>query len=164
MEIYTDELKPGWEDWAWDATRDLAARDQVYSGTRAISVRLDSYGGLSFWHPAFRSGPFDYLEFYVRGSVAEGQHLRVFIHSEDGTELHGERVECTRYIEEGTIGPGTWKQVRIPLRDLNAAERYLVQVSIQDRRGQASTAFWVDEIQLAGAGSHELYLPVILRN
>jgi hypothetical protein len=162
MEIYTDELEPGWQDWSWDATRNLAATDQVYSGTHAISVILEPYGGLSFWHPAFDSGPY-YLEFYIRGSSPEGQYLRVFFHSEDGTELHGQRVECSRYIEGGTIEAGIWKRVRIPLSDLNAAGRSLIRVSIQDRRGEGSAVFWVDEIRLVGA-TWPVYLPVILRD
>jgi hypothetical protein len=161
MEIYTDGLEAGWQDWSWDATRNLAASDQVYNGARAISVTLGAWGGLSFWHPAFVSTPYHWLEFYVRGSPEGEQYLQAFFHSEDGSELHGERVACSRYIEGGTIDAGAWKRVRIPLSRLNVAERSVVRVSIQDRRGQPSTAFWVDEMRLVGA-AWSVYLPLVI--
>jgi hypothetical protein len=164
MDIYGDALGPSWEDWSWDATRDLAATDQVYSGTHAISVTLGAYGALMFWHPGFDSDPYYWLEFYVRGSSLGGQRLTAFCRGEDGTELRRRPVNDCRYIEGGTIEPGTWKRVRIPLSDLNAAGRSLVTIAIQDRSGQGSNAFWVDEIRLVAAVTWRVYLPVVLRN
>ncbi len=161
MEIYTDGLSPGWEDWSWGATPNLAATDQVYSGTQAISVTLETWGGLSFWHPAFDSDPYHWLEFWVRGS-SSGEQPWVFFNSED--ELRARPVGDCRYVEGGTIEAGIWKRVRIPLSDLNAAGRPLTRVSIQDRSGQASTAFWVDEIRLVGARPWSVCLPTVLRN
>lgn len=164
MDIYTDELGSNWQDWSWDATRNLAATDQVYSGTQAISVTLGTWGALSFWHPAFDSDPFYWLEFYVRGSSSGEQHVWVSFYDKDGIQLRKRPVEDCRYTEAGTIEAGTWKLVRIPLSDLNAAGRSLVRIAIQNRSGQASTAFWVDEIRLVGAVTWRVYLPVVLRH
>lgn len=163
MGIYTDGLGSGWEDWSWDATRNLAATDQVYSGTQAISVTLGAWETLSFWHPAFDSDPFYWLEFYIRGASSGEQHLWASFFDEDGTRLRQRPVDDCRYIEGGTIESGTWKLVRIPLSDLNAGGRSLAQIAIQNRNDEASTAFWVDEIRLVGAVTWRVYLPVRLR-
>jgi hypothetical protein len=162
MHIYTDTLGTGWEDWSWGATRNLTATDQVYSGTHAISVTLEAWGALSFWHPAFDSDPYYWLEFYVRGFPPGEQHLWAVFYEENGTELRRRPVDSCRYIEEGTIEADTWKRARIPLSHLDAADRTLARVSIRDRSGQASTGFWVDEIRLVGAVTWRVYLPVML--
>ena len=160
LAIYTDELGPQWEDWSWNATRNLAATDQVYSGTRAISATLGAWGALSFWQPTFSASPYHWLEFYVRGSPSGQQLLWAFVNAEDDIELRKRPADDCRYIEGGVIEAGTWKRVSIPLSDLNATGQSLVRVSIQDRSGQASTAFWVDELRLIGA-TWRVYLPVV---
>jgi hypothetical protein len=160
LAIYTDELSPQWEDWSWNAGRNLAATDQVYSGTRAISATLGAWGALSFWHPTFSASPYRWLEFYVRGSPSGQQHLWAFVNAEGDVELRRRPIDDCRYIEGGIIEAGTWKLARIPLSDLDATGRSLLRVSIQDRSGQASTAFWVDELRLVGA-TWRVYLPAI---
>jgi hypothetical protein len=163
MDIYTDDLSLGWEDSSWwCVTCDFAATDQVYSGTHAISVTLQPHGALSLYRdPAFDASPYYWLEFYVRGSSLGEHHLWAFFYSEGGTELRKRPVDDCRYVEEGTIEAGTWKQVLIPLSDLNAGEEPLVQLSIQG--SEAPTAFWIDEIRLIGA-AWQVYLPAVLRN
>jgi hypothetical protein len=162
MDIYTDGLGPSWEDWSWGAARNLAATDQAYDGTQAISVTLEGWGALSFWHPAFDSGPYYWLECYVRGSSSGEQHLWVFFYDVDGTELRRRPVNDCRYTEEEGLEVGSWKRIRIPLSDLNAPEQRLGRIAIQDRSGRESTAFWVDEIRLVGA-ARPVYLPLIIK-
>ncbi|MFQ5593417.1 MAG: hypothetical protein ACE5HA_04645 [Anaerolineae bacterium] len=149
--IYSDGLEAGWQDWSWSATRDLAATDQVYSGTQAISVTLGAWAGLSLWHEALDTGPYYWLEFHVRGASPGGQRLSAFLHDEQGAELLKRPVDDCRYIEDGAINAGTWKRVRISLQHLNASGRPVTRVNLQDRSGQAGTAFWVDELRLVAA-------------
>ena len=161
VQIYADELGPDWEDWSWNATCNLAATDQVYSGTQAISVTLGAWGALSLWHPAFSASPYHWLEFYVRGAPSGQQRLWAIVYAEGNIKLRKRPADDCRYIEGGIIEAGTWKRVRIPLSDLKATGQSLVRVSIQDRSGQASTAFWADELQLIGA-TWRVYLPEVL--
>lgn len=149
--IYSDELAPGWQDWSWNATRDLAATDQTYSGTRAISVTLGAWGGLSLWHVAVDTAPYYWLEFQVRGATPGDQQLWAFLNADDGTELLKRPVDDCRYVADGTIDAGTWKRARIPLDHLNPSGRPVTRVNLQDRSGQAGTAFWVDELRLVAA-------------
>jgi hypothetical protein len=162
MDMYADGLGSGWQDWSWDATCNLAAIDQVYSGTRAISLTLRAWGAL-YLHadPVFDSGPYHWLEFYVRGSPSGEQHLWAFLFDDHDDDLRKRPVDDCRYIEGGSIEAGTWKRVWIPLSDLDAAGQFLGGIAIQDRSGQAFTACWVDEIRLVGA-TWPMYLPVVV--
>ena len=160
LQIYADGLGSHWQDWSWNATRNLSATDQVYSGTQAISVMLGAWGALSLWHPTFSSGPYHWLEFYVRGSPSGQQYLWALVNTEGDVALRKRPVDDCRYIDGGAIEAETWKLVRIPLSDLNATGQSLVRVSIQDRSGQAETAFWVDELRLIGA-TWRAYLPMV---
>lgn len=161
LEIYTDDLGPGWEDWSWDARVDLFSISPVSSGTHAISVTAQAWGALSLHHESFDSSPYHWLEFYVRKSSSE-QQLRAFVNDERGVELRYRSVDDCRYTEGKAIEPGVWTKVRIPLSHLNALGRVLQRVSIKNYSDQPSS-FWIDEIRLVGA-SWRVYLPVVVRN
>jgi hypothetical protein len=161
LDVYGNALGNGWEDWSWDSVRNLAATDQTYSGTRAISVTFQGWGALSFHHATFSAAPYSWVEFYVRGS-SPGQSLGVFAHDADNRELGRRLVNDCRYIENGTIDPGTWKRVQIPLSHLDATGRLLTRVSIQNQNSQPS-ALWIDEIRLVAA-AWKTYLPLVLRS
>lgn len=161
--IFADELGAGWEDWSWGATRDLAATGQVYSGTKAIFATLDAWGALSLHvEPALEPGPTHWLEFAIRGSSPGAYHLWASFSGEDDAELRRRPVDHCRYVEGGTIEAGTWKQVLIPLSDLDADGKILSRLSIRDRSGQATTSIWIDEIRLIGS-TWRAYLPAALR-
>jgi len=163
MDIYTDSLGSGWEDWSWNATRDLTATAHVYSGTQAISVTLGPWGGLSFWHPAFDSDPYYWLEFYIRSSSSGELRLLASFYDEGGSELRKRPVADCRYVEGGAIEPESWQRVRIPLTHLDATERSLTRMALDNPDHESAIAFWVDEIRLVGAVTWRVYLPVVLR-
>jgi hypothetical protein len=167
LDIYTDGLAAGWEDWSWNADRRFDATDQVFSSTQSISVTLGPWGALSLWHPAFSSGQYHWLEFYVRGSSSSQPILSAFFVAEDGTKLCQVPVNDCRHIEGGTIDADTWKRVTLPLSYLNDLGLPLVRLIIQDQSGQDSTSFWIDNLRLVGAKeslSRQVYLPLTLSN
>jgi hypothetical protein len=160
--IYNDDLAPGWQDWSWDAACDLASTDQVFSGSRAISVTLDPWGGLSLWHDAWEPTPYLWLEFFIR-AASPSVALWAFLYDGDGNELRRRPVDDCRYIEGGAIEPGTWRLVRIPLADLQASGKDLTRIAIQERSGASNTAFWIDEMRLV-RGHWPTHLPLVLRH
>jgi hypothetical protein len=166
LDIYTDDLAPEWQSWSWwTPTLDMTATDQVFRGTHSISLTLEPWGALSLWHPAFSSGQYHWLEFYIRGSSTGEVHLSAYVSAEDGTELDRVPVDDCRHIGGGTIEAGTWKQVLIPLSDLNRTGSSLTRVTIQDQNSQGSS-FWIDDLRLVGAKepSSRVYLPLVVRN
>jgi hypothetical protein len=164
MDVYGDGLGSGWEDWSWDATLDLAATDQVHGGTQAISVTLGAWGALSFWHPAFDTEPFYWLEFYIRGSSSVAPELWAVVYDAEGMSLRKRPLEDCRYVEEGTIDNGTWRRVRIPLSHLDATDQSVARFALQERRGRASTSFWVDDIRLVAGRTWHSFLPTMLHH
>jgi hypothetical protein len=166
MDIYTDGLASGWQDWSWStAALNMAATDQVFKGTQSISVTLNAWGALSLWHPAFDSSRYHWLEFYIRGSSPADPHLVAFFRTEDGTELDHVPVDDCRHIAGGTIDVGTWKRVLIPLSDLNSTGLPLARLVIQDQNDQGSS-FWIDGLRLVGAQepSALVYLPMVIQS
>jgi hypothetical protein len=151
MEIYVDGFTPGWQDWSWKAVVDTAPADQRNGRTQPLQVELDPWGALSLWHPAFSSSQYHWLEFYVRGSSSSQPDLVAFLDAQDGTRLSPVPVNDCRHIEGGTIDPGTWKQVRIPLSDLNVPGLDLTRLSIQNGSSEDGASFWIDDIRLVGA-------------
>lgn len=160
LEIFTDGLGAGWDDWSWDATVDFLSTDPV-TGTYAISVAAQAWGALSLHHAAVDTGPYYWLEFYVRKSSAD-QQLHVFAHDDHDQELRERPVDDCRYTDQEPIQPDIWTRVRIPLDHLDAVQRRIERVSIRNHNDYSSS-FWVDEMRLVGATWH-VYLPVLLRN
>jgi len=165
MDIYTDQLAPGWQDWSWGAAVNPAATDQVYSGARSLYVRLEPWGALSLWHSSFASQEYAWLEFRVRRAAAGAANLTVYLEAADGTPLYRAPVNNCRHIAGGTISADAWGLVRIPLSYLNRPGANLVRLNIQNQSGQDPTSFWVDELRLVGAQepSPRVWLPLVVR-
>ena len=165
MDIYSDSLATGWEDWSWNATVHMAAVDRVHAGTRSISVTLGAWGALSLRRPSIASGSYRWLEFYVRGASAQEPMLKVFFHAADDRELLHVPVNDCRHIENGTIEADGWKLVRIPLEDLNPMGADVARLNIQDASGEAGSQLWIDDIRLVAGqpASARVFLPLVVR-
>jgi hypothetical protein len=133
----------------------------VFSGTQAISVTFQSWGGLSLHHVALDVTPYYWLEFHVRGLVPD-QRLGVYLNDENDRELRYRPVNDCRYIQDGTIDAGVWKRVQIPLDHLNVKGHTPTRVTIQNASSQPS-ALWIDEIRFVSA-AWRAYLPLVLRD
>jgi hypothetical protein len=172
MEIYTDGLEAGWQDWSWDAARNFAATDQVYSGTKAVAATLQPWGGLSFRRANFDSDPYTWIDFYWRSSnnSSTAQPLWLFVENESNVDLSECAVDISKYVIEGSNKPD-WQRVRIPLIDLGGAGRTLNRISFQYRNNEDTASFWLDELSLLGAISNtpignnnaDYFLPIIFK-
>ena len=151
--IYADELGAGWENWSWDAAIDVADAREAFTGVQSISVELEAWGALSLHvDPAVDPAAYHWLEFYIRGSAESEVGLWAFVYTEDGAEQGKRRVDDPRYLQDGTIEAGAWKRVLIPLEDLNPDRLAFTRIVFQDRTGDGTSTFWVDDIRLMGAG------------
>jgi Glycoside Hydrolase Family 113 len=166
LDVYTEGLAAGWQDWSWSATVNQAATDQVYRGAQSVSATLSAWGALSLVHPTFSPGQYYWLEFYVRGSSSSQFNLWAFFDAKDGTRLPPVPVNDCRYIEGGKIDSTTWRRVRIPLSDLNVPGLDLTRLSIQNQDGQKAASFWIDDIRLVGATKPigQVFLPLVMKS
>jgi len=151
VEIIAEGLGEGWKDTSWQAERDFEASDLAHSGTRSLRAKLDPWGAVSISHPAFASYSYHFLEFYVRDSGGTEPQLWVYFYDRDGNPLLRTPVNDPSYIEGGTIEAGSWKHVLIPLAEMGAGRKRLSRFSLQDRSGQGTSSFWVDDLRLIGA-------------
>lgn len=55
-----------------------------------------------------------------------------------------------RYADGAAIQPGVWTRVRIPLADMNAANRLIQRFTIKNTSSQ-TIQLWIDDINLVPA-------------
>jgi hypothetical protein len=97
------------------------------------------------------SYPYYFLEFWIRGSTDDEPQLWAYFHDRDDNPLFKLAINDPRYIQGGTVEAGRWKTVTIPLYDLGAVGRRISRISLQDRSGNETSEFWVDDLWLVGA-------------
>jgi len=91
--------------------------------------------------------------------------LIVFAYAADGTEPRKRLIHDCRYLTGGQVISETWTLVRIPLVDLQGADREITRLCWQDSTGDDQPSFSLDEIRLVAATPrHELYPPLILKD
>jgi hypothetical protein len=162
MPVYTDALAAGWDSWSWpvEGVFDFASTEQIHSGTHAIKAVNPSWGAVALHHEAFDSSPYYWLELYVyKGS--DPSKVEVWFNDGNDAELRKRPVEDCRYTDGQPITAGTWRRVRIPLKDLDASNRLLSRLSIGNGYDQPLT-YYLDEVQLVAA-SWKLYLPPVVK-
>lgn len=140
LQIYTDALQPGWEDWSWSATRDFNSSGAVHSGTKAASVSLTAWGALSLYHAAIDTSTYTNLSFWIHGGSVGGQQLRIY------AELAGSAQSA---VDLPVLTANSWQQVNLSLSALGVANQpNFNRFSIQDRVGTTVPTFYLDDLML----------------
>jgi hypothetical protein len=151
MEIVSDGLDEGWQDWSWGAEHDLSAFDQVHNGKYSLRAKLGPSGALSFWHEVFFSYPYFYLEFSIRASTQDETQLWVYFHDRTGAPLLRVPIDDSRFVQGGALATDKWMRVLVPLTAMNAFRIPLCRLTLQDRSGFGTETFWIDDLRLIGA-------------
>lgn len=146
LTVYGDALAAGWANWSWSSTVNLAVTTPVYSGGRAISFSgVAAWAGLSLRAAAaVTTGPYTHLQFAARATQA-GQRYGVALRDANGNPT---RANLSLDGYGGQPVAGAWKVYQIPLADLNALNRTILGIVIQDATGAAQPALYVDAIEL----------------
>jgi hypothetical protein len=143
MDVYTDALGPGWEDWGW-ATHSLANTSPVHAGTYSISLVPSGWAALYLHLNGSVDGSlYDGLEFYVHGGTVGHQNLRVVFLS-SGSVLAN--VPLADYLPGGPPA-GSWASVRIPLDPLGLGSGSFNQLYFQDGSGGTQATMYLDDIR-----------------
>ncbi len=139
--IYDDALASGWQDWSWSSTVNLGATAPVQSGSKAISVSLGAWGGLSLRapQPVSLSG-FDSLSFAAYGAPG-GSSLRVSFNTEDSGD-------ATPYASVNAP-EGVWTRLVVPLRDMGNPGQ-IKRINITDGMGQVQGPVGIDDLKFVG--------------
>jgi alpha-L-arabinofuranosidase len=143
LQIYTDNLVNGFQDWSW-ASRNLANTSPTNSGTYSISVSDAAWTALSFYHADFDTTPYTNLTFYAHGGSTGGQQLQVY------AQYGPNYTQGTTVTLPSALSAGTWKQYKVSLSALGVANRPDVKrITIVLTSFGTTGDFYVDDIALA---------------
>ncbi len=140
--VYDDALQNSWDDWSWNATRNLNySGTYVHAGTKSFSVTIsNAWGALSLAHNAMDSSLYTNLTFWINGGASGGQQLQIYAELSSGTKPA---------INLPALAANTWQQFTFSLAALGVAgQPNFARFSIQDRIGAAQPTFYVDDISL----------------
>ena len=149
--VYRDVLSPGWEDWSWGSSIQLASTQHAHNADGTVSIRaeLQPWGALSLQHPAgFSTSSYQWIEFYIY--VGENTLRRlsfVFNGNSDNDLLPRVSIDDPRYIAGETYIANRWQRVRIPLAETGGADTVIWGININDASGDGQEPFWVDGIR-----------------
>ncbi len=139
LPIYADSLSPGWSNWSWSTTTDLASPNPVHSGRFATAVTISGAWAALYVHSDanISSASYNTLRFWIHGGPApSGQVLQVKLADANGNFSAGATVTAT---------PGAWSQVSLPLATLGHV-RQISGIAWQDGTGGAQPTFYLDDI------------------
>lgn len=145
LQIYTDALAGGWEDWSYFPTIavDFDNPAPVHAGIRSIAVVFnETWAALSLrTSPALDASLYQSLRFWVYGGSG-GTKLAVFVQQTD--DGPGETAVTF------TAAAGTWTLYDIPLTQLGDPA-FIARVNFQDNEnGNPLIPFYVDDLALVG--------------
>jgi hypothetical protein len=135
--VYGDSLV--WDNWSWGSTIDLAATQQIQSGTASMGVTYSSAGGAASFRVGAPVAPAGVgITFWAYGSAA-GNTIDVRTMGSDG----GDAGVAKRI----SIPAGVWTQITVSWADLGNPTT-VARVNIEDGTNAPQAMFWIDDLQV----------------
>lgn len=153
--IYDGNLADGWSNGSWDSYLKFDVPSPVYSSASAIAwAPTAPFAGLKLQSDnAIDTTPFAYLSFAVRASKAD-QRLAVAMYDANNQQLASPQPLA---LYGGDPTPAGWKVYGIPLSDLNAANRPVRGLSIQEFSGSVQPALFIDAVSFVNPASMVIF-------
>jgi hypothetical protein len=138
--IYDDGLAPGWQNWSWGSSVNLANTAPVHSGNRSIAVQYNAaWAGFSVRSATpIDTASYSGITLWVYGAPG-GSLLDLYTQAGDegmASPLHS-----------FTAPASVWTQITVPLNALNNPAQ-IVRINIQDRSGAPQALFFIDDLRL----------------
>jgi hypothetical protein len=144
-------LGPGWTNWSWNTTVNLAATSPSYNGLNALGFTFNgAWSGLSLHSSGLNATGYNILHFVVNGGSGSGQQTQIALYNASLQQLTPP-TSLSPYIEGGSIVAGQWKQVNIPLSALKAVNQTVTGVMIQDASGHSQPTIYLDNLGFIAA-------------
>ena len=135
--VYGDSLV--WDNWSWGSTIDLAATQQIQSGTASMGVTYTGAGGAASFRVGASVTPAGVgITFWAYGSAA-GNTIDVRTMGSDG----GDAGVAKRI----SIPAGLWTQLTVSWADLGNPAT-VARVNIEDGTNAPQSMFWIDDLQV----------------
>jgi hypothetical protein len=135
--VYGDSLV--WDNWSWGSTIDLAATQQIQSGTASMAVTYTGAGGAASFRVGAPVAPAGVgITFWAYGSAA-GNTIDVrTMGSDAGDAGVAKRIN---------IPAGVWTKITVSWADLGNPTT-VARVNIEDGTNAPQSMFWIDDLQV----------------
>jgi hypothetical protein len=135
--VYGDSLV--WDNWSWGSTIDLAATQQIQSGTASMGVTYTGAGGAASFRVGAPVAPAGVgITFWAYGS-ATGNMIDV--------RTMGSDSSYASVAKRISIPAGVWTQITVSWADLGNPTT-VARVSIEDGTNAPQATFWIDDLQV----------------
>lgn len=147
IQIYGDNLADGWQNWSW-ASVNLAATAPARS-SQSMAVDYNGFSGLYLARSAgaITTSGYDAVRFYIHGGSAGGQRLKLIAQTSVGDNI------SDNASVEVTATANTWRELKIPLADLGAADSTLFALVWQGVTTGSQPTLYIDDVALIGASN-----------
>ncbi len=146
--LYKGSLVSPWTNWSWNSNVNFNSSTPIYSESSSLLFSPNAWGGL-YLHSenGFDTTPYTYFHFVSYGS-AQGQKLSVMVYDSNNQPTGG-GVSLDNF--GGQLTSGQWKAYNIPLSALNAENKQIKGIAIQDISGQNQSNIGLNEIEFTSA-------------
>jgi endoglucanase len=142
--VYADQLAPQFMNWSWNGNVNFANKNPVYQGVTAISFTNDGgYGGF-YIHTdqGVATSSYQALLFAAK-AAGTGQSYVVTAYDTNNQQTHAP-VSLDKY--GGQPDANNWKIYTIPLQDINANDKTIKGIAIQEAAGKSQQTVYLDSI------------------
>lgn len=147
FDIYTDSLQNGIGNWSDNSTVNFADSAHPLSGTNNISWTANAgWTGLGFGMTSgINTTGYTNFSFAIQSTVAN-QTLAVYV-----TDMAGVNTSVQLNNFGGAPSVGSYKVYSIPLSALNASNKLVQKITIQNFTPTSQPVVYVDDVRLTGA-------------
>jgi len=140
VQVYSDSLASGWQNWSWSTTLDFVNSTPVHGASgKSIAVTYTSaWAGLYLRSPAImNTSDLVTLRFSIHGGPSGGQSI--YLVAYDASNSPGTGLSLTPTA-------GSWSTVDVPIASLGVST--ISGLVWQDGHGAAQPTYYLDDIVL----------------
>ncbi len=145
--IYDDALAPGWQDWSWNGTVNLAGNSPVHEGTHSVNITLNGWGGFSpkLVSDTLETYGYSGISFWVHG----GSTTKQVVFTTEGNDGQSSAITISAVAN-------TWSEVTVSLEQLSNPST-IDRLNFFNNSGNSLSMFTLDEIRLVPESGSELH-------
>lgn len=145
--VYREALEAGWDNWSWSGTYQFTATP-AQSGTYALAVQTDAWGGLSLHHASLTRSSYGGVEFYARAS---SNRPSVTVQLQDdvgGTSSGYVDLDDEAYWPAGRMTNTAWRRCYVPMAAFPSAPASFTRINVFNNNPAAQPRYLIDNLRL----------------
>lgn len=147
--FYSDALTQGWNNWSWGSTVNLSA-STAYSGQKSIALTTNAPWSALYLHndSGINTTGFTTLHLAIK-PTGTNEKFGIALYDSNNQSLSGFQP-LTNF---GQLNQNSWTTIDIPLSNLNALNKTIHGLAIQEALGQSQPPIYLDDLSLTGIAS-----------